>query len=400
MTTYSYHFSLHSTTADGVRYIGDADALFLCLGPVSVMFLSYFFQKQSMFTDVPTKHLVLIAVVQLVTFIQYLLHFWSLWSLGIVLKSIVNLLSIVFITIAEKAVFHKKLFGPDYFGIFLLILSVLWLTPKMLAEPRKSSKRASTASTFDPATGFMLEMANCLCGTFTNLSAEFICKIDYVREMNRHFGSAEAAQKHMIPGRESMTSAFWLGINGVMALPLCTVLILSASFIPNPEKEGESLVDLKDFGAKMLGNKWLIALFIGSTVLLYFKFYTATEVQIYVSSVAKKLLKSFSTIPCFVINLFIATNPRDGGKHLDSFDYRLWTEWCLIISFLFSTMGVLVYYEIAVPVRWKRGRQQSAHKSDGRNPNEIETKSPITNVDGEQSAKRVPSISATTEGAV
>merc|ERR1719474_538385 len=191
--------------------------------------------------------------------------------------------------------------------------------------------------------------------------------------MVRYFGSREEAQKHMIPEHESSTSsAFWLGIYGVIALPLVIAMLLCSSLV----FEGHSATQIVDFGSKLMGNVWLLMLYVAGTVLLYSKCYAATEVQVRVSSVAKRLLQSFVAIPVWILNLFVATNPRDGGRHLDSFDYRLWTEWCLIASFVLSAMGILVYYEIVVPPQWGRKRVVA--------PSGDSTESPTAVADGEE----------------
>ena len=89
--------------------------------------------------------------------------------------------------------------------------------------------------------------------------------------MNLYFGSPEEHES-------STSSTFWLGIDGLIALPICIIMILCGSFIHHPPNKGKSLAEVADFGSKLMGNQLSIALFIGDTELLYFKFYTATEV--------------------------------------------------------------------------------------------------------------------------
>lgn len=346
-------------------YIEGTDTLLLVIGPATLMFLSYFFQRQSVLHDVPTKHLLLALLTQCITIGQTCLHYMSLWTLGIVIKCVVNALSLVFLTLAEKFVFKKALFLPDFLGISLFIVGILWL----LSYRILSNHPTKSGNDTDYTLGIAFEIANCLCGTVSCGMGEYVCRIDYVPQMIKHFGSREEARKHMAHGHfKSMRAAFWLGFNGLIALPLSIALIACLSLIPSPRDAGQRIVSIADFATKLRCNWWLLLLVVAGTFTLYLKFYVSTEVQIQVSSVATKLIKALLQIPVFLINIFIATNPKKDHAHLSSFDPAHWNEYCLLASFLFSILGVLVYYEVVVPEKHKRAPGRVASVSSTPKP--------------------------------
>eukprot|EP01083_Nonionella_stella_P012159 34513_1 len=328
-------------------YICGFDVLFLCIQTPLPMFICYFTQKQSISKDLCTKHLLLIILTQIITLVQTNLHFVSLWSLGIVAKSIMNALSIVFICLGETLVFRKKLFKADYVGIVLLLMSI----GSLFILKILNSKQHTQSTLF----GIAVEFANCLCSTFTCLIAEYVCKIDYVAAMNKQFGLEWNSDR----SKTTMSTQFWLGVNGLVALPLFVFLVLVLSI---PQEGSYIAIDLSNFMVKLLANRLLAIVFMVGVLMLFLKSYFATKVSVHVSSMAKKLLKTSCMIPVWLINIFIATNPKKGGKYLDSFDPYVWSEWFLILSFFFSVAGVMVYYEIGVPDSYRR-RHANATKT-------------------------------------
>ena len=336
-------------------YIEGIDVLFLSsLQTPPLLFLCYFTQKQSISQDVPTKHLLLIILNQIITLIQTCLHFVSLWRLGIVIKSIISTISIILLCIAEKVLFKKRLFSADYIGIVFVMLSIGLLLPYRLFAAPSNSKHAPMQGR-EYIIGFVIELLNGVMATFSNILTEYICKIDYVRAMGKYFGSEKEAKQHMISeDAVTMNTRFWLGVNGIIALPLCILFIVILTFIPRYE------ASFNVFIFKLIENKWLMLLFFVGAFMLFIKSFIGTEVQINVSSVARKLLRSFCKFPVWIINIYIATNPKKGGIHLDSFDRKRWNEWLLIASFILSAIGVLIYYEIGTPNQCRRSEGSKA----------------------------------------
>ena len=329
-----------------VSFINESDSLLLCVPILFAMFFVYFSQPQSITKDVPTKHLILITINQGLSLIQGCLHFISLWRLGIIIKSIVNALSIVLLCFVEKLLFKKKLFTPDYLGITLILISISCIFPYKFFGGKSNKQTNATYDNY--IIGIILEILSCICSTVTSVMGEYICKIDYEKEMIKYFGSKNEAQKHMInPDNAKMNTSFWLGVNGIIGLPLSIFFIVILHFY-------DGIIDVNNFIIKLESNYWLLCLFIIGSLLVYCKSYVATEVQVHVSSMAKKILRIFCKIPSFFINIFIARDPTHPNKYLDSFDVWKWNEWFLILSFLLSIIGVLVYYEIFIPEKYKR----------------------------------------------
>ena len=288
-------------------------ALFICLGPALFMFITYFAQSRSIFNDVPRRHIYLIILHQIMSVIRDLFRLWAIWSIGILMRSMVNVMPVMCLVIAEKFVFRKALFYADSLGTALVTIGTVVFLPV-----------AVIGFTEQYLEGLFYQITAAIFGTLTNLLAEYICKIDYGQDSNR----------------SSMNPAFWIGINGLIAFPLYILLILcSFSF---------QLAEIIDFGSKLLENQLLISLYICSAILIYVRLYSTIEIIIRVSSVALQSLILYVMIPVFIMNLFV--NP------IESMGYNPWIIRYVIVSLLLSTFGILVYYEIVVPKQWQRKR--------------------------------------------
>eukprot|EP01084_Bolivina_argentea_P119083 211195_1 len=111
-------------------------------------------------------------------------------------------------------------------------------------------------------------------------------------------------------------------------------------------------VDYDDFITKVMSNKYIMILLIVDIAVGFCIAYLGTKVQIHVSTVAKRVIKASNALPIWLVGLVII-NPKT-QKKLESFNPKLWNEWFIILSFMFSTLGIMCYYEIGVPMYCKR----------------------------------------------
>lgn len=347
-TTYTQRYTnlFHTLNANGeISKMGNSDIIWLYFNITIGGCIIYCFQSKSIFTDLTKKQLTLMVIRECLEMLAMWMNFAAVWTLGITIKKTLGSASLVASALIDALVFGKRWFLVDWTSIGLAIGAIILTVISQYDSFSTSDENVSRAFYI----GCCYRVFAAVTDSVVTALTEYICKLDYPRDMTATFGV-----NHKFG--DSMPATFFQGATGLIGIVLNILIAITLSVIPGngtAEASNGKMTSIVDTMSKIWNSTGLCLVIMAGFFLVnvsrFLRFCTTSEV----SGLAVFLIKRAATMPLFLLNIWVFRRPTT-GQYLEIFDSSLWSQWLLVLAMMYGFIALPIYYEIGIAKRWRR----------------------------------------------